>query len=284
MAANAPGTKQGFSGRIFGSLTSFYHRRWLVKYFVQRQITRNYQSSFLGFVWAFLGPLLMVAVLTLVFSEIVGLRAFREVEGTNNLNFGLYLYCGLLPFLAYSEALSKGATSIRSSSGLVQKVVFPLEFLPFTMAVTALIDKIFALVPLMAILLIAGQGPHWVTLLLPLVMISQLFFMLGLSYLMAVLGTFVPDVNEVLRAVVRATFFITPIIWPVSRIEGKETLSLIVDLNPLAYLVGAYRDLIIMGEIPGLLASLYFTLFSLAIFALGFGLFARVKTRFADLI
>ena len=284
MAANAPSTKQGFSGSVFGSLTSFYHRRWLVKYFVQRQITRNYQSSFLGFTWAFLGPLLMVAVLTLVFSEIVGLRAFREVEGTGNLNFGLYLYCGLLPFLAYSESLSKGVTSIRSSSGLVQKVVFPLEFLPFTTAVTALIDKVFALVPLMVVLLIAGQGPHWVTLLLPLIMIPQLLFILGLSYLMAVLGTFVPDVGEVLRAVVRATFFITPIIWPVSRIEGKETLSLIVDLNPLAYLVGAYRDLIIMGEIPGLTATFYFSLFSLAIFVLGFGLFARVKTRFADLI
>ena len=101
---------------------------------------------------------------------------------------------------------------------------------------------------------------------------------------MAVIGTYVPDVGEVLRAVVRASFFITPIIWPVSRIEGRETLELIVDLNPLAYLVGTYRDLIINGELPGLLATCYFSLFSLAVFVLGFGLFVRVKSRFADLI
>ena len=68
----------------------------------------------------------MVILLTLVFSKVIGLR-FREVEGNPNLNFGLYLYCGLLPFLAYSESLGKGVTSIRSSSGLVQKVVFPLD-------------------------------------------------------------------------------------------------------------------------------------------------------------
>ena len=283
MAANAPSTKQGFSGSIFGSLASFYHRRWLVRYFVQRQVTRNYQSSFLGFVWAFLGPLLMVVLLTLVFSQMLDLR-FREVEENPNLNFGLYLYCGLLPFLAYSESMGKGVTSIRSSAGLVQKVVFPLEFLPFTTAVTSMIDKVFGLVVLMAVLVVMGQGPHWETLLLPLIMIPQLLFVLGLSYFMAVVGTFVPDFGEVLRAVVRATFFITPIIWPVSRIEGKENLMLIVDLNPLAYLVEAYRNLLIDGELPGLLATCYFSLFSLAIFVLGFGLFVRVKSRFADLI
>lgn len=283
MATNAPSTKQGFSGSILGSLASFYHRRWLVKYFLQRQITRSYQSSFLGFVWAFLGPLLMVTLLTLVFSELIGLR-FREVEGNSGLNFGVYLYCGLLPFLAYSESLSKGTNSIRSSSGLVQKAVFPLEFLPFTMAVTALVDKLFGLVVLIAVLVVMGEGPHWETLLLPLILIPQLLFILGLSYLTAVIGTFVPDVSDVLRAIVRATFFITPIIWPVSRIEGRDALMLIVDLNPLAYLVGTYRDLIINGELPGLLATFYFSLFSLAIFVLGFGLFVRVKSRFADLI
>ncbi len=283
MATNAPSTKQGLSGSIFESLASFYHRRWLIQYFVQRQITRSYQNSFLGFVWAFLGPLLMVTLLTLVFSELIGLR-FREVEGNSGLNFGVYLYCGLLPFLAYSESLSKGTNSIRGSSGLVQKAVFPLEFLPFTMAVTALVDKLFGLAVLMAVLVVMGEGPYWETLLLPIILIPQLLFILGLSYFMAVIGTYVPDAGEVLRAVVRATFFVTPIIWPVSRIEGRGTLELVVDLNPLAYLVGTYRDLIINGELPGLLATCYFSSFSLAVFVLGFGLFVRVKSRFADLI
>lgn len=283
MAAGATGAKQRFLGAIFSSLASFYHRRWLVRYFVQRQITRAYQRSYLGFVWAFLGPLLMVILLTLVFSEIIGLR-FREVEGDSTLNFGLYLYCGLLPFLAYSESLNKGVNSIRSNSGLVQKVIFPLEFLPFTVAVTSLIDKLFGLGVLIVVVAVLESQLHWQAILLPLILVPQLLFIMGLSYIMAVLGTYMPDVGEILRAIVRATFFITPIIWPVSRLEGRETLSLIVDLNPLAYLVGAYRDLILLGELPGTLATLYFSLFALAIFVLGFGLFVKVKSRFADLL
>src|SRR3712207_9559122 len=70
---------------------------------------------------------------TTLFRSIVGLR-FRDVEENPNLNFGLFLYCGLLPFLAFSESLNKGINSIKGNSGLVQKVVFPLELLPFTNA------------------------------------------------------------------------------------------------------------------------------------------------------
>ncbi len=281
MAAGATGAKQRFLGTIFSSLASFYHRWWLVRYFVQRQITRAYQRSYLGFVWAFLGPLLMVILLTLVFSEIIGLR-FREVEGDSSLNFGLYLYCGLLPFLAYSEALSKGVNIIRASSGLIEKVIFPLQFLPFTSAVVAFIDKFFGLGALLVVVLVLEHSLHWTVLLLPLIVIPQLLFILGLSYMMAVAGIYLPDVGEMLRAIVRATFFITPIIWPPSMVP--EHLSFLVDYNPLAYLVGAYRDLILAGELPGATATLYFTLFSAALFVVGFALFVRLKANFVDLL
>ena len=275
-----PNTKS-YTGALTEALATFYRRRWLIKYFVQRQLTRSYQRSYLGFLWAFLGPLLMVALLTAVFSEIIGIR-FREVEGDSSLNFGLYLYCGLLPFLAYSEALSKGVNSIRGSSGLIQKVIFPLEILPFTVTVTSLIDKVFGLGALMFVLVLLEGRLHWTVLLLPLVVVPQLLFILGLSYIMAVAGTFLPDIGEMLRALVRATFFVTPIIWPAERIP--ENLRFLVDLNPLAYLVEAYRDLIITGELPGPMATIYFSLFALGLFIGGFALFVKVKPRFADLL
>ena len=280
MSTKTPSTKS-YAGASTEALATFYRRRWLIKYFVQRQLTRSYQRSYLGFLWAFLGPLLMVVLLTAVFSEIIGIR-FREVEGDSSLNFGLYLYCGLLPFLAYSEALSKGVNSIRASSGLIQKVVFPLEVLPFTVTVTSLIDKVFGLGALVFVLVLLGQGLHWTVLLVPLVMVPQLLFILGLAYFMAVAGTYLPDIGEVLRAIVRATFFVTPIIWPVEMLP--ENLRFLVDYNPLAYLVGAYRDLILLGEPPGPMATMYFSLFALGLFIGGFALFVKAKPRFADLL
>jgi ABC-2 type transport system permease protein len=271
--------KKTFAGEFFDSLATFYRKRWLLRYFVRRQVTRSYKRSYLGLAWAVLGPLIWVFFLTLIFSQVVGLKA-RELVEDPTLNFGLFLYCGLLPFMAYSEALSKGLSVIRSNAGLVQKVVFPLELLPFTNAVASLADKLFGIGALIVVVFVVQHRLHWEVLLLPLIMVLQLLFTLGLTYMMAVIGTYLPDMGEVLRPVIRGTFFITPILWPPETLP--ENLRWIENYNPLAYLVGAYRDMILWGELPGGLATLYFSLFSAALFLVGFALFVRFKSGFAD--
>jgi ABC-2 type transport system permease protein len=263
------------------SITMFYNRRWLIKYMAQRQMARTYQGSYLGLLWAFLGPLLMVVLLTLIFSELIGIK-FREVTGNSSLNFGLFLYCGLLPFLTYSHALSRGVTIIRRNSGLVQGVVFPLEILPLTTMVASLVQNLLGVGALLVVLVVLGQPLHLTTLLLPLVLVPQLMFTLGLSYLVAVAGTYVPDIRETLRAVIRGTFFITPILWPTGRVP--EDWRFLVDYNPLAVLVNAYRDLILTGELPGLESALWFSLFAAALLVIGLFVFDRVKHNFADLL
>jgi len=272
---------KNLAGQFFNGLMTFWRRRWLLRYFLHRQVTRTYKRSYLGFAWAILSPLIWVFFLTLIFSEALGLR-FREIEENPNLNFGLYLYCGLLPFLAFSEAMNKGMNSIRGNSGLVQKVIFPLELLPFTNAIASMIDKFFGIGALLIVVLAFGQPLHPHVLLLPLFVVLQVVFILGLTYLMAVLGTYLPDLDEVMRPVIRGMFFLTPIIWTPDRLP--EGIRWVVDYNPLAYLVEVYRDLILRGEIPGGLSTLYFTLFSVALFIVGFTLFVRVKPRFADML
>ena len=281
LSTQAPSTRAGSLGALAASLKIFYERRWLIRYMAQRQMARSYQGSYLGLLWAFLGPLLMVILLTLIFSELIGIK-FREVAGNSSLNFGLYLYCGLLPFLTFSQALSQGVNIIRRNSGLVQGVVFPLEILPLTTIVASLVQNLFGLGALLVVLVAFGQQLHLTTLLLPLVLVPQLLFTLGLSYLVAVTGTYVPDIRETLRAVIRGTFFITPILWPAGRVP--EEWSFLVDYNPLAVLVNAYRDLILEGELPGLESALWFSLFAAALFVVGLYVYNRVKHNFADLL
>lgn len=281
MSARATGAKNNYQKAVHGSLRELYERRWLVWYLIQREVSSSYRGSFLGFLWAFLSPLLMIALYTLVFSEIIGLR-FREVEGNSSLNFGLYVYCGLLPFLAFSQTLNQSVISIRSNSTLVRKMVFPIEIIPMTTAVTALADKLFGLGVLVLVIAVLGYGPYWTLLFMPLIIVLQLAFTLGLGYLFAVLGAYVPDVREALQAVVRASFFITPIIWPAERIP--DNLQFLVTYNPLAFLVGAYRDLILNGELPNGTHTFWFAVFAGALCVGGFALFTRTKKRFADLI
>jgi ABC-2 type transport system permease protein len=281
LSTKAPSAKPGILGAILGSLATLYDKRWLIKYLAQRQWARSYQGSYLGLVWALLSPLLMVALLTLVFSEVIGIR-FREVTGDSALNFGLYLYCGLLPFLAYSQALTQGVNVIRRNSNLVQGVVFPLEILPMTTVIISLIQSVFGVGALMLVLLVLEGRLHLTVLLLPLVIVPQLLFTLGLCYLMAVAGTYVPDIRETLKAVVRMTFFITPILWPTGKVP--EDWRFLVDYNPLAFLVESYRRLILNGELPGAEAAIYFSLFAAALFVVGLVVFTRLKHNFADLL
>ena len=267
------------AGAFFDALASFYRNRWLLRYFIHRQVTRSYRRSYLGLVWAILGPLVWVFFLALIFSNVLDIKD-RTVQGDPTLNFGLFLYCGLLPFLTFSEALNKGINSIRSNSGLVQKVVFPLEILPFTNAIASMVDKVFGFGALLIMLLLFGRTLHPTLLYMPVIVVLQVIFILGLTYIMAVLGTFLPDVAEVMRPVIRGMFFVTPILWPAGLLP--ENLSWIENYNPLAYLVNAYRDLILNGTLPGALSTLYFTLFSVALFIFGFALFVRLRPKFAD--
>jgi ABC-type polysaccharide/polyol phosphate export permease len=276
------GTHSRKKGHAFGALGTLYERRWLVVYFIRRELTRSYQSSFLGFAWMLLTPLLMVVLYTLIFSEIVGLR-FRVVEGDSSLNFGLYLYCGLIPFLTFAGSLSQSTNSIRGNANLVQKVVFPVEILPLSITITNFVTNTLGLGVLIALLAVMERRLEWTLVLLPLLMVVQLLFTLGLSYLAAVVGTYLPDLRGSIQAVTRAMFFVTPIIWPADRVDGTK-FEFIVDYNPIAVLVGAYRNLVLDGEIPAATTMLWFTLFSIALFVVGFTLFIRAKQQFADLI
>jgi ABC-2 type transport system permease protein len=270
--------KKSTAGEFFNGLATFWRRRWLLRYFIQRQVTRSYKRSYLGLSWILLGPMIWVFFLALIFSD-VGIKA-RIVPGQPDLNFGLYLYCGLLPFMAFSEAMNKGMNSIRGSAGLVQKVIFPMEILPFTNTIASMIDKFFGVGALLIVVWLFGRDLHWTAFLLPLLVVLQVLFILGLTYIMAVLGTYLPDMGEVMRPVIRGMFFLTPILWPPERLP--ESIRWVVDYNPLAYLVIAYRDLVLFGNLPGGLSTLYFTLFSVALFIAGFALFNRLKGGFAD--
>ena len=262
-------------------MATLYDRRWLIKYLAQRQMFRGYQDSYLGVAWMLLSPLLMVAILTVIFSELIGLK-FRVVVGDDSLNFVLFLYCGLVPFQTYSQSLTKGVNIVRKNSALVKGVVFPLEILPLATVISTLIHSVFGVGAIMLVLGILEQRLNWTVLLLPLVVVPQLLFVLGLCYLMAVTGAYLPDLREALKAVVRVSFFVTPIIWPVSRVP--EDWRFLVDYNPLAVLVETYRDLILTGTLPSGSSTIYFSLVALVLFVVGFAMYNRVKHNFADLL
>lgn len=270
--------KKSFKGPMLSSLAALYDRRWLALYFVRGQVTERYRGSFLGLAWLMLSPLLMIVLYTAVFSKIIGLRFKPDAD---SVNFGLYLYCGLIPFTVFSETVNKALTSVKNNSSLVQKVVFPLEILPLASVTTSFVNSLFGLGVLIVVLAVLETQLHWTLLLLPLIMVPQMLFVFGLGCLSSVAGAYVPDARETIRTLLRAMFFVTPIIWPPERVP--ERLSFIVDYNPLAYLVESYRALILESRFPDVISTVWFSLFSAGLAFVGLALFVRAKKRFADL-
>lgn len=264
---------------ILDAISELRERRWLVWYFIQRQLTQSYRGSFLGLSWIFLGPLLMVALYTLVFSEIVGLR-FQATDSVSN--YGLYVYCGLLPFFAFSQTTTKSTRIIRANSSLVKRVVFPLEILPLSTAVTSFISQLFGFVALGGLLLVFEGELHWTLLCLPIVFIPQIAFLLGLGCLISVAGVYLPDLQEATTAFVRIMLFATPIIWPADL--APDHLWFVVDLNPLAAIVGSYRNLALEGQLPDPSTFAFLSAFSFVLLAFGVTLFIRTKKKFADVV
>jgi ABC-2 type transport system permease protein len=275
-------TEPKSSSAVFGALATLYDQRWLATYFIRRQLARNYRASFLGSTWMVLVPLFLVVLYTIIFSEIIGVRFTGPNTGNSTLNFGLYVYCGLIPYLAFSDAVIRSVTSILNNATLVANVVFPIEILPLSATVTAFITNTVGLGALIVIMVVLEQQLYWTLLLLPLIMGLQFLFTLGLSYLVAVFGTYVPDLREILATVIRTLLFATPIMWPAERVP--EHLRFVVDYNPLAYLVGAYRDLVLEGRLPAATETLWFGLLAGSLAVIGFFVFVRLKPQFADLM
>ena len=224
-------------------------------------------------------PLFMIVLYTFVFSTILQIR-FTETGSP--LNFGIYVYCGLIPYLAFSEAVQQALSTIRANATLVQKVVFPIEILPFTAVATNFISQLLGLGLLIVVFLFMGGELHWTILLLPLVMVPQILFTLGVSYFASVVGTFIPDIREIISVLLRALLFAAPILYPVSIVPDKYRP--LIDPNPLTYLVEAYRDLVLRGKIPDTSWSVWFALFSGVVFIVGLIWFERSKLKFADVI
>jgi lipopolysaccharide transport system permease protein len=257
----------------------FSENRDLIRSMVQRELLNRYKGSLLGFGWAFIQPAAMIVVFTIIFSGIFGAR-FGNKGG--NLSFAVYLFCGLLPWIAFSEGVQRSTNSLIENINLVKRVVFPIEALPVNLALAALVQQLFGLVVLLALNLILERELHVTVLWLPVLLIPQLLATVGLGWLMASLGVFLRDMPQINQLVFMAWMYLTPIFFPENLIPPGYFW--LVKFNPMAPLIRSYRRILLEGQMPDW-SGLGFTLgFALVCFVIGYWWFERTKKAFADLL
>ena len=245
----------------------------------RRMTLARYRGSALGLLWALLTPAVMIAVFTFIFAGVFGARF---TEGGTPWEYALYLFCGLLPWTAFSENLQQSAGIVVAHANLVKRVVFPLETLPVAQALAALVAQLFGTVALLVATVVIRQELHATALWLFVLLVPQLLFTLGGAWLVASLGVFVRDTAQVLGLLLMAWMYLTPIIYPEQVVPARFRPAL--ELNPFTSLVRSYRRALLEGLQPDWAGLAYTTALGLAAFLLGYWWFARTRKNFADVI
>lgn len=245
----------------------------------RRMLVARYRGSALGLLWALLTPAVMIGVFTFLFAGVFGAR-FNE--GGTPLEYALYLFCGLLPWTAFSETLQQSSGIVVAHANLVKRVVFPLEALPVAQTLAALAAQLFGTAALLVATLIVRQELHVTLLWLPVLLVPQLLLTLGGAWLVASLGVFIRDTAQVLGLVLMAWLYLTPIIYPEQVVPARFRPAL--ELNPFTPLARSYRRALLEGAPPDWRGLAYTTAFALAAFLVGYWWFARTRKNFADVI
>lgn len=266
-----------------GLFLSMWAHRELLWQFTVRNLELRHKGSVLGFAWAVLNPLLMLALYVFVFRFILG-GTFGVVPDETKWDYGLGVFLSLSFFHLIAETVSVAPTLIVTNPNFVKKVVFPLEVLPAAAVGSAVIHMLISLTMVMAGVFLVGRGVSGSVLYLPLVIVPAVMFSLGTAWLIAALGVFFRDIGQFVGAVVTGLMFASAIFYPAARIQEVPGAWSILRFNPVIHIVETARSVVLWREAadPGLLLWLNLSCFAFAV--LGYACFSRLKRAFADVV
>ena len=205
----------------------------LLKLLVKKEVTLRYKRTYLGFLWSLLNPLLTGVVLFIAFNIFMRF----EVE-----NFALFIMAALFPWTWFAASMTMSANTLISNVSLIKKVIFPKHFLLLSTIIAQLVNFIFSLPVLIGLTLFYGSAPSLNWLIgIPVLVVVQFAIIYGLSLLISIANAFFRDLEYLVNVLISLLFWMTPVIYPLEAVPEQFRLLLI--LNPVTYLIQAWRDL-----------------------------------------
>ncbi|KPN19567.1 hypothetical protein AO715_06140 [Xanthomonas sp. Mitacek01] len=270
-------------GRLLSPLQvwrSAIANRRLILDLTRRDISGRYRGSAGGLFWAFITPLLMLAIYSFVFGYIFNAR--WTAEEMREVKFPIVLFVGLIFGNLLSECLTRGPGLIVAHPNYVKKVVFPLEILPWVAVGTALFHALISVLVLLLAMLVTGTPIQPTALFLPLVFFAFVPMLLGLTWLLAALGVYLRDLQQFVGIAATALLFLAPVFYP--RTMLAEQYRWLLSLNPLTFVVEAARDLVLWGQMPSVTSVAGYLAASMAVAWAGWCVFQVTRRGFADVL
>lgn len=259
------------------NLAALVRYRGLIQTLVARDLKARYRGSVLGFFWSFVNPLLLMAVYTFVFTQIMPGAHPADIQP-----YGLFFFCGILPWTWFSSSLTESANVLIAGGNLIKKVLFPAEVLPIVAVLANMAHFILGL-PILGALLIYYQRPLDPLELLwfPVIVFVQLLFTTGLALLLSALTVHFRDIKDILANLLTLWFFSTPIIYSMQM--ATDSYRWVLNFNPMTHLVISYQEVLFHvgphGHWKWLMALAVFSTF---VFLAGYFVFDRLRDSFAE--
>lgn len=244
------------------------------------QTTRNdirarYAGSVLGLAWLVVYPMLFLGAYAFVYLFVFKVRyqLFSENE------YVVLIFCGLIPFLGFAEALGMGVSSVTSNANLIKNTLFSIELVPVKTVLTSQSTQVVGTGLLLIALILINRLTVW-SLLLPLIWGLQLMFTIGFIWFLACLNVYMRDLQQMVSIMTLILMMISPIAYTADMVPPQ--LRALLAINPLYYLITAYQDCLMHGRFPHDNVLVVLISMSLISFCGGYWFFTRLKMVFAD--
>jgi len=234
-----------------------------------KELKIRYKRSVLGFLWALLNPLLLMLVLTVVFSSIMG---------ANIPHYAIFLLSVLLPWTFFAQSLAYAAESIVGNADLIKKVRVAKSVFPMAAVVSNMINLFLSLIPLVLIVLVLQHSLYWTWIYLPVPLLALTLFTVGATFFFATLNVFYRDVAHILQVVLQVWFYVTPVLYSIEAFPARYRW--LFKLNPLIFVLNGFRLSVYYGMLPELRSVIASFVCGMASLLIGFAVFRKFQDRF----
>ncbi|MCU1291297.1 MAG: type transporter [Bryobacterales bacterium] len=251
---------------LFWNLQKYRELIWAL---ALKELTIRYKRSVLGFLWALLNPMLLMIVMSVVFSTIMA-------AGIHH--YAIFILSALVPWMFFSQSLTYAVESIVGNADLIKKVSVPKIVFPVAAVLSNVINLMLSLIPLALIVLLLGHPFYWTWILLPIYIVALAIFTLGCSLFFATANVYYRDVAHIVQIVMNMWFYLTPILYTIEQIPARWRW--LFKFNPIIFVLNDFRLSVYWGLLPTFWSVVASFLCAGLAFLIGYAFFRKHQSEF----
>lgn len=253
-------------------IKDIYEYRDMISSLVRRELKGRYKGSVLGILWTYVNPLCQVLIYSAVFSVIFKVNIDK---------FYLYLVIGMMPWTFFSTCVQTGAICLRMNSDMIKKIYFPREVIPISFVTSAFVNMLFSMIIVFLAVIVSGYWFNFKALLfLPIVMLLEYIFALGITFLVSAVTVYFRDMEQIVGLIMMAWIYITPIMYNMEYVPKQ--FRWLVMLNPMTSIIEMYHQILYYRILPTDTYMIIAAFSSVLMLLIGVLAFTKLERKFAE--